>query len=67
MKKLPTECALEDSIQSRKAITFEDFARDIARRKALLGPDDMPRNSGTRRTDSKKALLAAIKATGKKW
>ena len=30
-------------------------------------PLDGPRNSGKRRTASKKALLKAIAATGKKW
>ena len=30
-------------------------------------PLDVPRNSGKRRTASKKALLKAIAATGKKW
>lgn len=30
-------------------------------------PLEVPRNSGKRRTASKKALLEAIAATGKKW
>jgi hypothetical protein len=30
-------------------------------------PLEVPRNSGKRRTASKKALLRAIAATGKKW
>ena len=30
-------------------------------------PPDVPRNSGKRRTASKKALLKAIAATGKVW
>jgi hypothetical protein len=50
-----------------KTIDFETFARDLERRRAETGITDLPRNSGTRRTASKNALLAAIKATGKTW
>ena len=41
----------------------------IARRRAELGitDADMPRNSGLRRTASKKALLKAIKDAGGSW
>ncbi|UIJ44617.1 hypothetical protein LZK98_16360 [Sphingomonas cannabina] len=48
-------------------VTFEEFAADIARRRAATGEPEMPRNSGKRRTPSKKALLAAIEAVGGKW
>lgn len=46
-------------------MTLEDLGRDIARRKAVYEatygrPFEMPRNAGLRRTESKKALLAAI-------
>ena len=50
-------------------ITLEELGQQIARRRAELGiiDADMPRNSGTRRTASKKALLKAIKDAGGNW
>ena len=50
-----------------EAVSFEDFARDIARRREAAGDAELPRNSGKRRTASKRALLEAIAATGAKW
>ncbi|MFK4792156.1 hypothetical protein [Sphingobium sp. ZW T5_29] len=54
---------------SPEPITLEELGRKIARRRAELGitDADMPRNSGTRRTASKKALLKAIKDAGGNW
>jgi len=54
---------------SRPAVSLDAFGRDVARRRAELGitDADMPRNSGTRRTESKKALLKAIKDIGGNW
>ena len=52
---------------SRKAISLDEFERDLARRREALGEINMPRNSGKRRTASKKALLKAIEAAGGKW
>jgi len=38
------------------------------RRRAELGGEiDIPRNDGKHRTASKRALLEAIEASGKKW
>ena len=53
----------------RPAINMEEFGRELARRRAELGitDADMPRNSGLRRTASKKALLKAIKDAGGSW
>jgi hypothetical protein len=53
----------------RPVINLEEFGRELARRRAELGitDADMPRNSGTRRTASKKALLKAIKDAGGNW
>ena len=49
-------------------VTLEQFGQDVMRRRAALGGEiNMPRNSGNRRTESKKALLAAIEAAGGKW
>lgn len=48
-------------------ITLEAFGRELSRRREAAGQPDLPRNSGKRRTESKKALLAAIEAAGGKW
>ena len=52
-----------------RRIAFKSFATDLVRRRAELGitDADLPRNSGTRRTTSKKALLKAIKDAGGNW
>lgn len=50
-----------------EAVTFEDFALDIARRREAAGNPELPRNAGKRRRPSKRALLDAIAATGAKW
>jgi hypothetical protein len=51
----------------RKAERFEDFAADIARRREAAGNPELPRNSGERRTPSKRALLKAIGKAGGTW
>lgn len=48
-------------------IPFEDYVAYLAQRRAEVGPLDVPRNAGNRRTASKRALLAAIEAAGGKW
>jgi hypothetical protein len=49
-------------------MTLEDFGADVMRRRAAVGGTiAMPRNSGKRRTESKKALLKAIEEVGGKW
>ena len=55
-------------------ISHKDFAAKLAARRAELGmvnpahPEQVEgRNSGERRTESKKALLKAIKDAGGKW
>jgi hypothetical protein len=51
-----------------RRIEFAEFAAKLVRRRAELGDDlVIPRNSGKRRTPSKRALLKAIKATGADW
>lgn len=50
-----------------KAIPVADFAADIERRRRETGVTDLPRNSGERRTESKRALLKAIKEAGGEW
>ena len=51
----------------RDTVKFEDFAADIARRREAAGNPEPPRNSGKRRTPSKRALLKAIEDAGGKW
>jgi hypothetical protein len=48
-------------------VSLEALAQDVERRRTETGITDLPRNSGKRRTPSKKALMAAIEATGDKW
>lgn len=50
-----------------EAVSLEEFGREVERRREALGLVDMPRNTGTRRTASKRALLEAIAAAGGKW
>lgn len=51
-----------------RRIDFAEFAAKLTRRRAELDGDlGIPRNSGERRTASKRALLKAIKATGADW
>ncbi|WP_235515891.1 hypothetical protein [Sphingomonas sp. Leaf9] len=48
-------------------MSLEDFGRDLTRRRAALGNPELPRNAGANRTDSKRALLAAIEHAGGRW
>lgn len=48
-------------------IDMATFGRALARRRAALGDPVMPRNAGTRRTASKRALLKAIEDAGGNW
>jgi hypothetical protein len=50
-----------------RSIDHAQYAAKLAARRELLGQPELPRNSGTRRTESKKALLKAIKDAGGKW
>ena len=43
------------------------FVAELAQRSAAAGNPKLPRNSGTRRTASKRALLKAIEEAGGKW
>lgn len=44
-----------------------ELAVRLAARRVELGLPDLPRNAGTRRTPSKRALLKAIEDIGGKW
>lgn len=50
-----------------RRVDMAEFGRRIAARKAELGIADPPRNAGTNRTASKRALLEAIEELGGKW
>ena len=47
--------------------SFKAMSEKLTRRRAELGEIDIPRNSGERRTPSKRALLKAIEEAGGKW
>lgn len=53
--------------KTSKGIPFEDFAAEMARRYEAAGRPELPRNSGLRRTASKRALLKAIAEAGGAW
>ena len=61
-KRLKTE----DNWVGRK-VDFPAFSAALSKRRAELGEPDLPRNSGENRTESKKALLKALKDMGGKW
>lgn len=50
-----------------RRIDFAEFSARLAARKAELGEIEIPRNSGTLRTASKRALLAEIEKLGGNW
>jgi hypothetical protein len=48
-------------------VTLVDFAADVSARRERPGNPELPRNSGSRRTASKRALLKAIEEAGGRW
>lgn len=50
-----------------RRIDFPAFSAALSARRAELGEPDLPRNAGTNRTPSKRALLKAIKDAGGDW
>lgn len=48
-------------------MTLEALGEAVDRRRAVVGAVEIPRNTGTRRTPSKRALLKAIEEAGGKW
>lgn len=65
--KVPGNMASQTSKAKPKAVPLAAFVADIDRRRAETGITELPRNSGKRRTASKKALLKAIEDAGGKW
>ena len=53
--------------QSEPVIDMAELGARLSERLAALGSPSPPRNSGKRRTASKKALLKAIERVGGKW
>ncbi|MDF0489897.1 hypothetical protein PX554_17315 [Sphingomonas sp. H39-1-10] len=53
--------------KTSQPVPLEDFVRDIERRRAETGITELPRNSGLRRTASKRTLLKAIEEAGGRW
>lgn len=49
------------------AFSLDDMASDVARRQQGAGYPVAPRNAGNRRTDDKRALLAALETVGASW
>ena len=54
-------------IKPKRAVSAAEFTAHIERRRQETGITDLPRNDGTRRTPSKKAMLKAIADVGGKW
>lgn len=52
---------------NKPATPLAEFVADIQRRRADAGDPPLPRNPGTRRTESKRALLNAIEEAGGEW
>jgi hypothetical protein len=54
---------------NQPVIDMAELGARLSRRRAELGitDEDIPRNTGERRTESKKALLKAIKDAGGDW
>lgn len=56
-----------DPGESGRVRRLSDLADALARRQAEIGPVKVARNSGKRRTPSKRALLKAIEDAGGRW
>jgi len=50
-----------------RRMPLQEFERDLVRRREEAGSIDMPRNSGTRRTKSKRILLDMLARLGARW
>jgi hypothetical protein len=62
----------DEPIEYKRVISLEEFGAEIQRRREAYKEKygeypELPRNSGERRTESKRALLKAIKDAGGKW
>jgi hypothetical protein len=66
-KAVPLAELAADIFAERPVVDMAEFGRDLLRRREAAGIGDLPRNSGKRRTPSKRALLKAIEEAGGKW
>jgi hypothetical protein len=55
------------SSTAEQVVEMAEFGRELARRRAELGNPELPRNSGKRRSASKRALLKAIEKASGRW
>jgi hypothetical protein len=56
------------TLQTRtEPTTLEAMSQRLDARRAEIGPIEVPRNSGKRRTEAKRALLAEIEQLGGDW
>ncbi len=62
-----TPSKTETGATESSVVSLDDFGRDVERRRETFGKIDLPRNAGTRRTASKRALLKAIEDAGGNW
>ena len=65
--KQPRTTMASTASSNPRGTPLADFAKEVARRRAAFGDVVIPRNAGTRRTGSKRALLAAIGDAGGCW
>lgn len=56
-----------DPAWTGRTLDFPAFSEALSKRRAELGNPELPRNPGTNRTPSKRALLQAIADLGGKW
>lgn len=67
VKRLVAAMAFKTLKTKRAAVTLEALGAAVDRRREVVGEVEVPRNTGLRRTASKRALLKAIKDAGGKW
>lgn len=67
MKAVATMASTTSPPVDQPVIDMAEFGRVLAERRAALGYPEAPRNSGARRTASKRALLKAIEDAGGNW
>jgi len=67
MAIVASKCLMTDREWTRRRVDFPAFSAALAKRRAELAEPDLPRNTGQRRTASKRALLKAIEQAGGKW
>ena len=66
-KRLKADPQGTASAWTGRRVDFPAFSAALAKRRAELVEPDLPRNSGTNRTPSKRGLLKAIKDAGGEW